>query len=697
MDSAAAKISAQEEDDLSSALIAKLLAEDSAGGGQYQGYYDDYGNGAAHAAADDDEYASANERDGDWDPGMKRRRKPKAGARQRRPPSSSGHSSANAADPASSSDSERPEGAKRPRKPRPAAKKDKPPPPPPVAEGQYRAGAYTEDEELKFREGLELHGRSWSRISEHVVTRDAKSIRSHAQKYFIKLFRDKAPLPDKVRESGEGYTLSGRPLDPNSAAARPYLQHVMQLDPPPAKPPRPSAAAPAGPADPADPDGPAPASADAPADPSPCDSGAPPATASPAPAAEPDGAGEQQQQPLASPTRTEYAMSRPQRSQARTTALHYDDPHQMVRCTPFAGRPLSNVAGCQPFRNVVHTNALLAMDLHAHLMLAEVIGLLGGRWDAKERVLVVEKAFPCTALETSDAHTNVEMDPGSELIVRQQIADAGLCVVGWYHSHPTFRPDPSIIDIENQTAYQKLFRDSESAEEPFVGAIVGPYDPGLPGPVSVFNWFWVGKSAVDRGHPKRLVVETVADSALPAADQDALLRLLDEAGSLEHRAPLEEAWRPSSTELRSLKMVVSLTQRMPWLLDGPVASEQLQEPAPEQALPDSVPDSTAAGADDAEAGKPGDAVPDSPSDAEPNSQSNAVPDSQGDAEPGKPAEQRVVSHAHSLAGQKAAQDQFLAAVCRRFSAGIFKTAANGEPADPHALGRVLAAYFTQLQ
>lgn len=40
------------------------------------------------------------------------------------------------------------------------------------------------------------------------------------------MFRDNIPLPEKVRETGEGYTLSGRPLDPNSAAARPYLKSM---------------------------------------------------------------------------------------------------------------------------------------------------------------------------------------------------------------------------------------------------------------------------------------------------------------------------------------------------------------------------------------------------------------------------------------------------------------------------------------
>jgi len=36
----------------------------------------------------------------------------------------------------------------------------------------------------------------------------------------------------------------------------------------------------------------------------------------------------------------------------------------------------------------------------------------------------------------------------------QVIAKNNMQVVGWYHSHPTFHPDPSLIDIENQYNYQ---------------------------------------------------------------------------------------------------------------------------------------------------------------------------------------------------------------------------------------------------
>ncbi|CAB5378179.1 unnamed protein product [Rhizophagus irregularis] len=84
-------------------------------------------------------------------------------------------------------------------------------------------GAYSDEEESLFLSGLDLYGRDWKKLAEHIKTRDTNSIRSHAQKHFIKLFRDGIPLPLKVQESGKGYTLSGKELDPNSAAARPYL------------------------------------------------------------------------------------------------------------------------------------------------------------------------------------------------------------------------------------------------------------------------------------------------------------------------------------------------------------------------------------------------------------------------------------------------------------------------------------------
>lgn len=57
----------------------------------------------------------------------------------------------------------------------------------------------------------------------------------------------------------------------------------------------------------------------------------------------------------------------------------------MVPCTPYRGSPGGPSA--QPFRVAVHPHAQLMMDFHSHLSVTEVIGVLGGAWDADSRML----------------------------------------------------------------------------------------------------------------------------------------------------------------------------------------------------------------------------------------------------------------------------------------------------------------------
>ena len=125
--------------------------------------------------------------------------------------------------------------------------------------------------------------------------------------------------------------------------------------------------------------------------------------------------------------------------------------HHMVDCPPYR---------LQPFHVTMSSAAQALMDFHAHLSECEVIGLLAGTLrrprGAARAELVVERAHPVRELAETQGTTDVEMDPGAEVAVREAIERSGRVVVGWYHSHPTFRALPSVIDITNQAIHQRV-------------------------------------------------------------------------------------------------------------------------------------------------------------------------------------------------------------------------------------------------
>lgn len=88
------------------------------------------------------------------------------------------------------------------------------------------ARPWTEEEHQRFEESLELYGRNWEQCAIYIGTRRAQLVRSHAQKHLIKLWKLGKPLPKKVAESGNGYTLSGKPLLADSASAKSYLTKI---------------------------------------------------------------------------------------------------------------------------------------------------------------------------------------------------------------------------------------------------------------------------------------------------------------------------------------------------------------------------------------------------------------------------------------------------------------------------------------
>ncbi|ELP86424.1 hypothetical protein EIN_031250 [Entamoeba invadens IP1] len=56
-----------------------------------------------------------------------------------------------------------------------------------------RREIWTDEEHSKFVEGLSLYHKDWRRIQQHVATKTVVQVRSHAQKYFMKLNQNAPP------------------------------------------------------------------------------------------------------------------------------------------------------------------------------------------------------------------------------------------------------------------------------------------------------------------------------------------------------------------------------------------------------------------------------------------------------------------------------------------------------------------------
>ncbi|XP_063284070.1 deubiquitinase MYSM1 [Pelobates fuscus] len=156
------------------------------------------------------------------------------------------------------------------------------------------------------------------------------------------------------------------------------------------------------------------------------------------------------------------------------------DPFQLIPCASF------NEEKPEPFRVKVAAEVMLLLDLHAHVSMAEVIGLLGGRYSETESVLEIWAAEPCNSLSTG---LQCEMDPVSQTQASEALAERGYSIIGWYHSHPAFDPNPSIRDIDTQTKYQSYFSRGGSK---FLGMIISPYNRSNPLPQSQVSCLIIG-------------------------------------------------------------------------------------------------------------------------------------------------------------------------------------------------------------
>ncbi|CAG8504869.1 16544_t:CDS:10 [Dentiscutata heterogama] len=245
---------------------------------------------------------------------------------------------------------------------------------------------------------------------------------------------------------------------------------------------------------------------------------------------------------------------------SKRTRTTYDmvgsyDPFRLVPPLNYTSR---NPA---PFRVSVTANVMLVMDFHAHLAHTEIIGLLGGHFHPDSESMEVTYVFPCRSASTG---FQCEMDPASEVAAREVFAEKGLQFVGWYHSHPTFEPQPSVRDIENQTQYQEMWR-REDGVEPFIGVIVTPYDAGHESNVSRFQ-FWVSGTNYDLSGQFRTPYScqhSVSPSAsLPEEMFTQLSELIEEYQNYDQRVDMTESFRNEDDVSRLDKMLESLSSHI---------------------------------------------------------------------------------------------------------------------------------------
>ncbi|CAO1316903.1 unnamed protein product [Diamesa serratosioi] len=125
----------------------------------------------------------------------------------------------------------------------------------------------------------------------------------------------------------------------------------------------------------------------------------------------------------------------------------------------------------QPFLISLTSSSMLLMDFHCHLTTDEVVGYLGGFWDINSQTLSVTHVFPClnSPLDRNKAG-NVEYE------IQKKMIQSDCTLVGWYHSHPQFNPQPTLRDIDNQLNYEMIMRGtSEATYSPCFGLIYGTY------------------------------------------------------------------------------------------------------------------------------------------------------------------------------------------------------------------------------
>lgn len=75
--------------------------------------------------------------------------------------------------------------------------------------GNRTSGRWSKEEHHRFIEGLTKFGKNWKKVEEHIGTRTGAQIRSHAQKFFIRLTKEFKKRMEKDHRGNSNAESSG--------------------------------------------------------------------------------------------------------------------------------------------------------------------------------------------------------------------------------------------------------------------------------------------------------------------------------------------------------------------------------------------------------------------------------------------------------------------------------------------------------
>ncbi|XP_046464579.1 MPN domain-containing protein-like isoform X2 [Daphnia pulex] len=229
-----------------------------------------------------------------------------------------------------------------------------------------------------------------------------------------------------------------------------------------------------------------------------------------------------------------------------------EDPNLLVEAISFA-----NIGKLQPFLISLNTTALVVMDVHCSLTRSEVVGYLAGQWDINTNTLTIKQAFPCLNRVTTDD----KRGQATEIKIAQSIESAGLCLVGWYHSHPLSPPTPTVQDIDSQLEYQlKLKGTGDQGYRPCVAMISSPFhhaEPSQSTSTTHLTCYWVSPPTESRplelGRPMAMQYNVVYDATVKDDVVPKLEACLKFYRDSPDRTNFDENWSDELTILDKLK------------------------------------------------------------------------------------------------------------------------------------------------